>query len=94
MVVEFDISGTDVMVNATEMGKIFGKRPVDFLKQDGTKAFIEELKVPFPAFRSDAESLLNAGNADLPEESIVRTARGKGAARAKPQLQPLVSLSN
>nr|WP_262904991.1 KilA-N domain-containing protein [Hymenobacter pini] len=79
-VVEFDLSGEDVMVNATEMGKIFGKRPIDFLRQEHTKRFIEEMKTAFPAFASVAPTLANAGNAVLrqqnqlaSEASIVRT---------------------
>ena len=35
-------TGKNVMVNATEMAKIFGKLPKDFLILDGTKAFINE----------------------------------------------------
>jgi hypothetical protein len=33
----------NVMVNATEMAKAFGKEPKDFLRLDGTKNFIEKL---------------------------------------------------
>jgi hypothetical protein len=33
----------NVMVNATEMAKIFNKRPKDFLRLDGTKIFIDAL---------------------------------------------------
>lgn len=41
--VDFLPTGKDnVMVNATQMGKIFGKLPKDFLKNDDTKAFINE----------------------------------------------------
>jgi hypothetical protein len=29
------------MVNATEMGKVYGKLPKDFLKTDKTKAFLK-----------------------------------------------------
>lgn len=32
------------MVNATDMAKNYGKRPVDFLKLESTEAFIEALK--------------------------------------------------
>ena len=40
--VEFQPIGMDnVMVNATQMAKIFGKLPKDFLKNDDTKRFIE-----------------------------------------------------
>jgi len=78
-VVEFDVSGADVMVNATEMGKIYNKEPYDFLKQDGTKRFIAELKSAFAEFRTDPESELNAGNAVFDDEIVVRTERGKRA---------------
>lgn len=37
--VEFDLT-EGVMVNATEMAKIFGKRPVDFLRRKSTKRLI------------------------------------------------------
>lgn len=33
----------DVMVNATEMAKAFGKEPKDFLRLEGTKNFIDRL---------------------------------------------------
>lgn len=75
-VVEFNLSGEDVMANATEMGKIFGKEPYDFLKQEGTKRFIAELKSAFPAFRSDPASERNAGNEVLSDENVVQTDRG------------------
>ncbi len=78
-IVEFDISGADVMVNATEMARIFGKRPIDFLKQEGTKAFLDELKSSILEFRSDSASLLNAGNDVFADEMIVRSDRGRGA---------------
>lgn len=35
-------SGRKLMINATEMGKIFDKLPKDFLRTDETKSFIEE----------------------------------------------------
>lgn len=75
-VVEFDISGSDVLVNATEMGKVFGKEPFDFLKQEGTKRFVEELKAAFQANRTDGESERNAGNAAFQPENVVRSDRG------------------
>jgi hypothetical protein len=76
-VIEFDISGAEVMINATEMGKIFNKEPYDFLKQEGTKRYIQELKSAIPTFRTDAESELNAGKGILKDENVVRTDRGK-----------------
>lgn len=77
-IIEFDMSATDVMINATEMGKIYGKRPVDFLKQENTKLFLQELKSASTQFRSDGASLLNAGNNDFSDENIVRSDRGRG----------------
>lgn len=40
-VVEFEPSRSDVMVNATQMAKIFGKEVSGFLKTDSTKKFVE-----------------------------------------------------
>lgn len=74
--VEFFL-GSEVMINATEMGAIFGKRPVDFLTNESAKKMIEAMKKrPFPAFRSDESSLLNAGNAVLTPEKEVRSDNG------------------
>jgi hypothetical protein len=40
--VEFDLSSANIMVNATEMAKIFGKRVENFTRIDTTEAFISE----------------------------------------------------
>lgn len=40
--VHFELFGENIMVNATEMGKIFGKNPKDFLRNETTIAFINE----------------------------------------------------
>lgn len=62
-VVEFDISDKDLMINATEMGKIFEKNPVEFLKLKQTKDFIEELKsLPLPFNESNFEGNTDALN--------------------------------
>lgn len=42
-VIEFLI-GDDIMINATEMAKVFGKEPYNFLKLESTKATIKELE--------------------------------------------------
>ena len=42
--VEFDLLNDNVMVNATEMAKIFGRRLDFFLKTEPTKLFINALK--------------------------------------------------
>lgn len=45
--IHFLINPTDkhVMINATEMGKMFGKRTDHYLQNESTKALIEELKL-------------------------------------------------
>lgn len=44
--VEFEVLNKSIMVNATEMAKIFDKRIDFFLKSDQTKAFLKALKFP------------------------------------------------
>jgi KilA-N domain len=44
--IEFDLSKINMMVNATEMAKIYDKRIDFFLKSDNTKSFIQALKFP------------------------------------------------
>lgn len=39
--IEFDLAGGDLMVNATEMAKIFGKKVEDFSRLDKTEDFIQ-----------------------------------------------------
>lgn len=45
-VIEFELASKNIMVNATEMAKIFGKRLDVFLKTEPTKDFLEALKFP------------------------------------------------
>ncbi|MGJ1416165.1 KilA-N domain-containing protein [Sphingobacterium multivorum] len=71
--VEFSIMDGEVLVNATEMGKAFGKRPVDFLKLESTKAYIEQLKSSFIEFRSEESSLLNSMEQDSSDENDGKT---------------------
>jgi hypothetical protein len=40
--VDFEQNDQTLMVNATQMGKIFGKLPKDFLINENTKSFIDE----------------------------------------------------
>ena len=42
--VEFNLQNKNVMVNATEMAKVFGKRVDVFLKSDHAKEFIDAVK--------------------------------------------------
>ena len=44
--IDFDITDNSVMVNATEMAKIFDKRVDFFMKTDSTKSFMEAIKRP------------------------------------------------
>jgi hypothetical protein len=47
-VIEFEMAGSSLMINATEMAKIFGKRIDFFLKSDHAKEFIKVLEfTPF-----------------------------------------------
>lgn len=59
--IEFDFAPKKLMVNATEMGKIFGKLPKDFLKTDETKAFILEClkKDNYPFLNAEKEEDLH-----------------------------------
>lgn len=60
--VGFEILNEDVMVNATQMAKIFDRETRDFLKSDQTKRFIEALeeqlqnKIPFHLARNFDET--------------------------------------
>ena len=45
----FQTEGESVMVNATEMAKSFGKRPIDWLNLSSTRSFLDALcEVRFP----------------------------------------------
>lgn len=44
--IEFDPTSSGLMVNATEMAKVFGKRVDHFLKSDHAQAFIKVLEFP------------------------------------------------
>lgn len=64
-VVEFFFQ-EDIMVNATEMGAVFGKSPGLFLRLESTKIFINELeKTAFRAKRYAESAQRFAGNALL-----------------------------
>lgn len=58
--IEFDITNNNVMVNATEMAKLFDKRIDVFLKTEPTKAFILAAK-----FTPTGVNLGIRGDADL-----------------------------
>lgn len=54
----------NVMVNATEMAKLFNKRTDHFLQNESTKQFIQELKVPEMSGILESKRLLNRGCLD------------------------------
>ena len=62
-VVDFDFSDQNVMVNATQMAKIFGKEIKDFMRNEATKAFIQEcLKTensPFLNLKSEEDLVIS-----------------------------------
>ncbi|MCP9764952.1 KilA-N domain-containing protein [Lacihabitans soyangensis] len=58
--IEFDLTGMAIMVNATEMGKAFGKSAKDFLRVEPTQSFIRAL--------SQKEN--------MPSEKIVKVVNG------------------
>lgn len=58
--ITFDFGNEQKMVNATQMGKTFGKRPKEFLRLDQTKLFIEVL----------------SQRANMPLDQIIRKVRG------------------
>lgn len=43
--IEFDLSKENIMINATEMAKVYDTRVSKFLENDSTKAFIEAVKL-------------------------------------------------
>lgn len=52
----------DVMVNATEMAKLFNRRTKDFLKTDHAKAFIEVTERALNGARSESDIIDNRGH--------------------------------
>ena len=54
--------GDSVMVNATEMAKPFGKRPVDWLQNQQTKEFLSELSKVRKSTSADLVKVTKGGN--------------------------------
>lgn len=67
-VVEFEIKDKNVMVNATQMAKVYDKQVVAFLRNDDTKRFIEE------CLKSENSHFLNVKN----EEELVVSRQKSG----------------
>lgn len=53
--------GENVMVNATQMAKAFGKQPKDFLKSQSTKDFIDELAAVRKILPTELVKVVNGG---------------------------------
>lgn len=73
--IEFNMSNTSMMINATEMAKVFGKRVAHFLKSDHAQAFIEALK-----FTPNGVNLES-----LPDDQIIKT-KGRSGTWMHPYL--------
>lgn len=67
--VEFDTSDPKLMVNATEMAQIFGKKTNDFLRLDQTKAFINECLSYGNSRNSEVEKTRNSAFLGIQEEA-------------------------
>ncbi|GAB3568826.1 hypothetical protein GCM10027578_22130 [Spirosoma luteolum] len=62
--VEFDIADDKLMVNATEMARIFGKKTENFLRNEQTQAFIQECLSYANSRNSNGLSYGNSRNSD------------------------------
>lgn len=60
--ITFQIGNGEVMVNATEMAKPFGKRPVDFLQNQNTINFIKEYCDVKKSTSADLVKVIKGGN--------------------------------
>ncbi len=60
--ITFQLGNGDVMVNATEMAKPFGKSPNHFLRTQTTKDFINELSALRKCNPTDLVKVINGGN--------------------------------
>ncbi len=67
-VVEFEMAGSSLMINATEMANIFGKRVDHFMRSDHAKEFIRILE--FTPFGGNSQP--------LKKHEIIRTSKGTG----------------
>lgn len=60
--ITFQIGNGDVMVNATEMAKHFGKRPIDFLQNQQTQDYISEYSKVRKSTLADIVQVTKGGN--------------------------------
>lgn len=56
------MSGENVMVNATEMAKVFDKRPIDWLQNQSTNDFLNELAKVRKSTLADLVQVTKGGN--------------------------------
>lgn len=59
----FDLNNGELMVNATEMAKPFGKQPAHFLRMDSTKQYVEAISRRYAKSHTDFIKVINGGNA-------------------------------
>ena len=60
--ITFQIGNGDIMVNATEMAKPFGKLSKDYLKNQSTKDFLEALSARRNVLPTDLVKVINGGS--------------------------------
>lgn len=60
--ITFQLGNGDVMVNATEMARPFGKRPVDYLQNQQTQSFITEYSKVRKSTLADLVQVTKGGN--------------------------------
>jgi phage antirepressor YoqD-like protein len=62
--ITFQLGNGDVMVNATEMSKPFGKRPVDYLQNQQTQNFIKEYSEVRKSTSADLVKVIKGGSGE------------------------------
>lgn len=60
--IAFDFSKNQLMVNATEMGKPFGKSPKDFLRTQSAQEYITAFSARLKCLPTDLVQVVNGGN--------------------------------
>lgn len=60
--ITFDLGNDQVMANATEMAKLFGKQPIHWLKLDNTKDYIKSLSKLRNRSLTDLVTVIRGGN--------------------------------
>lgn len=73
--ITFQLGNGDVMVNATEMAKPFGKRPIDWLRLPSTTQFIDTLQAVRKSHRSELVNQINGVGTWFHEDVTIEFAR-------------------